>query len=142
MDIRRRGNIITNEKTVKVANTETLSQDTIESLRKELEDCRDDLSTSYKAAQPIQSDIDHLCYKMETAEKFIEVVNNNYDSCLKDKSIGKEFQKLQYTIKLINLKVKELEQNVQNDNDDADVDIKISSNRKSFQKSLPHFRVT
>ena len=63
MDIRNRGNIITHEKTVKVANTETLSQDTIESLRKELADRRDDLSTADKAAQPIKSDIDHLCYK-------------------------------------------------------------------------------
>ena len=53
MDIRNRGNIITHEKTVKVANTETLSQDTIESLRKELEERKDDLSTAYKAAQPI-----------------------------------------------------------------------------------------
>ena len=78
MDIRRRGNIITHEKTVKIANTETLSQDTIESLRKELEERKDDLSTVYKAAQPIQSDINHLCYKTETAEKFIEVVHDKY----------------------------------------------------------------
>ena len=35
MDIRRRGNIIAHEKTVKIANTETLSQETIESLRKD-----------------------------------------------------------------------------------------------------------
>ena len=112
MDIRKRGNIITHEKRVKVENTETIFQDTIESLIKELEGHRDDLSTAYKAAQPIQSDIDHLGYKTETAKKFIEVVNDKYASCLKDKSIGKEFQKLQYTIKLANLKVKELEQNV------------------------------
>ena len=95
MDIRRRGNIIAHEKTVKIANTETLSQETIESLRKDLEERKDDL---YKAVQPIQSDKNHLCYKLETAEKFIEVVHDKYASCLKDKSIGKEFQKLQYTI--------------------------------------------
>ena len=89
MDIRRRGNIIAHEKTVKIANTETLSQDTIESLRKELEERKDDLSTAFKAAQPIRSDINQLCYKLETAEKFIEVVNDIYASCLKDKSIGK-----------------------------------------------------
>ena len=35
MDIRKRGNIITHEKRIKVANTETISQDTIESLRNE-----------------------------------------------------------------------------------------------------------
>ena len=33
MDIRRGGNIIAHERTVKIANTETLSQETIESLR-------------------------------------------------------------------------------------------------------------
>ena len=63
MDIRKRGNIITHEKRVKVANTETISQDTIESLKHELEICRDDLSTTYKAAQPMQSNIDQLGYK-------------------------------------------------------------------------------
>ena len=124
MDIRKRGNIITHEKRVKVANTETISQDTIESLRNELESHRDDLSTTYKAAQPMQSNIDHLGYKTETTKKFIEVVNDKYASCLKDKSIGKELQKLQYTFKLAELKVKELEQNVQDDNDDPEVVIK------------------
>ena len=57
MDIRKRGNIITHEKRVKVVNTETISQDTIESLRKELESRRDDLSIAYKAAQPMQHNI-------------------------------------------------------------------------------------
>ena len=114
MDIRRRGNIIAHEKRVKIANTETLSQDTIESLRKELEECKDDLSTAYKAAQPIRSDINHLCYKLKTAEKFIDAVHDKYASCLKDKSIGKEFQKLQYTIKLANFKAKELNDDEEN----------------------------
>ena len=142
MDIRKRGNIITHEKRVKVANTETISQDTIESLKNELESCRDNLSTTYKAAQPMQSNIDQLGYKTETTKKFIEVVNDKYAACLKDKSIGKELQKLQYTIKLAELKIKELEQNMQHDDDDAEVVIKRSSNRKSFQESLPHSRVT
>ena len=142
MDIRKRGNIITHEKRVKVENTETISQDTIESLRKMLESPTEDLSTAYKAAQPIQSNIDHLGYKTETAKKFIDVVNDKYAFCLKDKSIGKEFQKLKYTIKLANLKVKELEQNVKNGNDDAEVILKRSSNRKSFQESLPYSRIT
>ena len=78
-----------------IANIETLSQDTIESLRKDLEELKDDLSTAYKAAQPMHSDINHLCYKLEAAEKLTEVVHDKYASCLKDKSIGKEFQKLQ-----------------------------------------------
>ena len=55
MDIRKRGNIITHEKRVKVANTETISQDTIESLRNELESRRDNLSTTNKAAQPFKA---------------------------------------------------------------------------------------
>ena len=70
-----------------------LSQETIESLRKDLEDCKDDLSAVYKAAQPVHSDINHLCHKLETAEKFVEVVHDKYASCLRDKSIGKEFQR-------------------------------------------------
>ena len=64
MGIRRRRNIIAYEKTVKIASTETLSQETIDSLRKELEDCKDDLSTVYKAAQPVTSNISHLKHKL------------------------------------------------------------------------------
>ena len=140
MNIRRRGNIITNEKTVKVADTETISQDTFESLRNELDNCRDDLSATYKAAQPTKRGIYYLGYRTETTKKFIEVVNDKYASCLKNKSISKVLQKLQYTIKLA--KVKEVEENVQDDNDDPEVTIKGSSKRKSFQESLPHSRVT
>ena len=51
-------------------------------------------------------------------------------------------QKLEYTIKLTELKVKELEENVQDDDDDPEVAIKGSSKRKSFQESLPQSRVT
>ena len=58
---------------------------------------------------------------------------------LKEQSIGKEFQKLQYTIKLANFEAKELEQNVQDD-DDEEVNQRRASNRKSFQESLPHSR--
>ena len=68
MDIRRRGNLIAYEKTVKIASTENLSQETIESLRKDLEDRKDDLSAVYKAAQPVCSNINHLSHKHETAE--------------------------------------------------------------------------
>ena len=89
MDIRRRGNIIAYEKAGQTPNIETLSQDTIESLRRDLEELKDDLSTAYKAAQPMCSDINHLCYKLEAAEKLIEVVHDKYASRLKDKSIGK-----------------------------------------------------
>ena len=115
MDIRKKGNIITHEKRIKVANTETISKDTIRFLRNKSESHRDNLNTTYRADQSMQSKFDQLGYKTETTKKLIE---------------------------LAELKVKELEQNLQNYNDDAEVNIKISSNGKRFQESLPHIRVT
>ena len=56
MDISRRKNIIAYEKSVKIAGTETLSQDTIDSVRKELGERKDDLSVVYKAAQLLTRD--------------------------------------------------------------------------------------
>ena len=76
IDISRRKNIIACEKSVKIASTETLSQETIDSLRKELEDSKDDLSAVYKAAQPVISNISHLYHKLESAEKFVEAVHD------------------------------------------------------------------
>ena len=57
MNIRKRGSIITHEKRGNVANTKTISLDTSESLGKELESCKDGLSTAYMAAQPMQYNI-------------------------------------------------------------------------------------
>ena len=71
MDIRRRGNIVAYVKTVKIANTETLSQETIEFLRKDLEEHKDDLSTAQKAAQPVCSDINRLCYKLDVTPNIL-----------------------------------------------------------------------
>ena len=136
MDIRRRGNIITHEKTAKIVNTKTLSQETIESVRKDLEEHNDNLSAVYKAAQPKCSDKSHLCHKLETVEKFVEVVHDKYTSYLRDKSIGKELHRLQYTIKLASFKAKELERNVQDDDDEED-NLRRASHKKSFQESLP-----
>ena len=64
MDISRRKNIIAYEKSVKIASTETLSQETIDSIRKELGDHKDDLSAVYKAAQPLTRDINHIKQKL------------------------------------------------------------------------------
>ena len=89
MDISRRKNIIAYEKSVKIASTETLSPETINSIRKELEDRKDDLSAVYKAAQPLTRDINHLKHKLETAEKLAEATHDKYASCLKDKSMQK-----------------------------------------------------
>ena len=104
MYISRRKNIIAYEKSVKIASTETLSQDTIDSIRKELGDRKDDLSAVYKAAQPVTSDISHLKHKLETAEKLVEAIHYKYASCLKDKLIHKELQRLEYAIKFTGLK--------------------------------------
>ena len=52
MDIRKRGNIIAYERAGQTPNIETLSQDAIESLRRDLEKLKDDLSTVYMTASP------------------------------------------------------------------------------------------
>ena len=69
-------------------------------------------------AQPIRNDINHLQYKLEAAEKLTEVVHDKYTSCLKDRSIGREFQNLQYTIKLANSKAKELKQEIMDEEEE------------------------
>lgn len=63
-------------------------------------------------AQPMHNDINHFHYKLEAAEKLTEVVHEKYTSCIKDRSIGREFQNLQNTIKLANSKAKELKQEI------------------------------
>ena len=125
MDIKSKGNIVTHEKRVKVADTETISKDRIESLINELKNCRDNLSTTYKTAHPTQRGIDYFDYTTETTKKFIEAVNDKYASYLKEKPIGKVLQKL------TKLKVKKLEENVEEDND-PEVTLKELLKRKSF----------
>ena len=110
MDIRNKGNIIAYERTGQTPNIEIISQETKESLRRDVEKLKDDLSSVYMTAQPMRDDINHLHYKINAAEKLTGVVNNKYISCLKDRLIRKEVQNLQYTIKLANSKAKELEQ--------------------------------
>ena len=72
-------------------------------------------------AQPMRDDINYLHYKLEAAEKLTEVVHDKYTSCLKDRLIGREFQKLQYTIKLANSKAKELEQAMLNEEEENQI---------------------
>ena len=140
MDLRRNGNTASHKRRARSTDPKTISKDRVESLITELGNCRDHLSTTYKSAHPTQRGIDYLDYTTETTKKFIEVVNDKYDPYLKEKSVGKVLQKLQYTIKLAKFKVKEVEENVQDDNDDPEVIIKGSSKRKSFQESLPHWK--
>ena len=103
-------------------------------MRRYLEKLKDDLSTVYMTAQPMRDDINHLLYKLKAAEKLNEVVHDNYTSCLKNRSIGREFQKLQYTIKLANSKARELEQTLMNEEEED----QITRGRKSeFAERAP-----
>ena len=109
-------------------------QEASESLRRDLEKLKDDLSTVYMSAQPMRDDINHLHYKLKAAEKLTEVVHDKYTSCLKDRLIGREFQNLQYTIKLTNSKAKELEQTMLNEEKEN----QITRGRKSeFAERAP-----
>ena len=110
MDIRIKGNIIAYERTGKTPNIEIILQGISESLRRDIERLKDDLSAVYMAAQPMRDDITHLHYKLNAAEKLTEVVHDKYTSCLGDRLIRREVQNLQYTIKLANSKAKKLEQ--------------------------------
>ena len=79
--------------------------------------------------QPMRNDINHLHYKLEAAEKLTEVVHDKYTSCLKDRLIGREVQKLQYTIKLANSKAKELEQEMLDKGEENQI---TKGNKKDF----------
>ena len=65
MDIRNKGNIIEYERTGQAPSIEIISQETKESLRRDVEKFRDDLSTVYLAAQPMH--INKLTHKINTA---------------------------------------------------------------------------
>ena len=118
MDIKKRRNIIAYEMTVKIASTETHSQKTIESLKKNVEDCKDDLSTVYMAAQPMFNDINHLHYEAEAAGKLNEVIQDKYTPSLKDGSTGRGVQELQDITNLSNSKAKESEQGMLNEEEE------------------------
>ena len=106
----------------------------------ELENRRNHLSTTCKTAHSTQRGIDYLDYTTETTTKFIEAVYDKYALYLKEKSNSKVRQRLQCTIKLAEHKIKELEKNIQEDNN-PEVILKEQSKRKSFHESLPHSRV-
>ena len=108
MDIRKRKNIIAYEKSVKIASTETLSTESIDSIRKDLGERKDELSAAFNSAQPVTKDINYLKHKRETAEKLAEDTQNKYAACLNEKSIHKELHKLEYAINLAKQKLEEL----------------------------------
>ena len=107
--------------TVKTASTETLSQKTIESLKKNVEDCKDDLSTVYMAAQSMFNDINNLHYETEAAAKLNEAIQDNYTPSLKDGSIGKGVQELQDITNLSYSKAKESEQGMLNEEEENQI---------------------
>ena len=134
MDIRKKKNIIAYEKSVKIASTETLSTETIDSIRKDLGERKDELSAAFKSAQPVTKDINHLKHKLETAEKLAEATQDKYATCLKEKSMQKELHKLEYAINLAKQKLEELKKNVRDEEED---DQRKTTDRRSFQESLP-----
>ena len=106
-----------------------------------LGNCRDHLSATYKTACPKHKGIEYLEYTTKVTRKLLETIFDKYHSCFKDKSVEKALQKLEYTIKLANTKVKELEDNIQED-ENPEAALKGPSKRKSFQNSLPHPKVS
>ena len=58
----------------------------------------------------MRDDINNLQYKINAAEKLTGVINDKYNSCLKDRLIRREVLSLQYTIDLANSKARELKQ--------------------------------
>ena len=85
MDIRNKGNIFEYERTEQAPSIEIILQETKESLRRDVEKLREDLSTVYLAAQ--QMHINKLMHKINAAEKLTRVVNEKYDSCLEDRQL-------------------------------------------------------
>ena len=55
-------------------------------------------------------------YTTEVTKKFLEIICDKYASCQNEKSAEKVLQRLQYTIKLAENKVKELEDDIHEDN--------------------------
>ena len=134
MDISKRKNIIAFQKSVKIASTETLSPETIDSIRKDFGERKDELSAAYKAAQLVTRDINHFKQKLETVEKLAKATQDKYAACLKEKSMQKELHKLQYAINLVKQKLEELKKNVRDEEED---DQRRTTDRRSFQESLP-----
>ena len=106
MDIRNKGNIIEYERTGQAPSIEIILQETKESLRRDVEKLREDLSTVYLAAQRMH--INKLMHKINAAEKLTKVVNEKYDSCLEDRQLRREILSLHHTIELAKSKAKEL----------------------------------
>ena len=110
---------------------ETLSQKTIKSLKEDVEDCKDDISTVYMEAKPMFNGINQLHHEAEATGRFNEGVHNNYMSYLKGGSIGSEIQELQNITNLSNPKAKESEQGMLSEEEDN----QIAKNSK--KKNLP-----
>ena len=108
MDIRNKGNIIEYERTGQAPNIKIILQVTKESLRRDVEKFREDLSTVYLAAQPMH--INKLMHKINAAEKLTRVACEKYDSCREDRQLRREILSLHHTTDLARSKAKELRQ--------------------------------
>ena len=71
----------------------------------------------------------------------MENICDRYHSSFKDGAVEKALQRLDYTIKLAEDKAKELEENIQEDEDPEPASDEAAK-KKSFQESLPHPRVS
>ena len=132
VDLRKQGSRTPPERRTRFAESEANSKERIEAVITELGNHRDHLSSTYKTAHPMEKGIEYLEYTTEVTKKFLETISDKYASCLKEKSVGKVFQKLKYTIKLAETKVKELEDNIQEDYNPEAI-LKEPSKRKNFQ---------
>ena len=99
------------------------------------------LSTTYKAACPTQDGIEYLDYMTRVTKKYMDNICDKYHSSLKDGAVEKALSRLSYTIKLAEDKSKELQGNVQ-ENEDPEPTADEIPKEKSFQASLQHPRVT
>ena len=131
VDLRRQGNRTPSERKARFAESEAPSKERIEAVITELRNCRDHLSATYKTARPTHKGIEYLEYTTKVTRKFLETICNKYNSCFKDKADEKALQKLKYTIKLAETKTKELEENIQEDENPEP-----ASNEKAKRKSF------
>ena len=92
-------------------------------------------------AFPTQRGNEYLDYTTRVTKKYIETICEKYHSSFKDKTVEKALQKLGYTIKLAEAKAKELEDNIQEDQNSESASNETAK-RKNFQESLPHPRVS
>ena len=108
-NIRKEGNIITYERKIGIPNDDTLYQERVNNLRGKLENCRITLRNTCKMAQPTQRGLSQLQYRTVNARDFISDMHEKYSHYKKDKAINTMLEKLEYTMRMANRKIEEIE---------------------------------